>query len=213
MKRRLISILILVVASSRLEAGCIDPATLAHSAVSIARYFDSNEKEAEPGVLGIRGTGWFLSPTSVVTAEHVVAAMNLSDRDWKHVKIRGGNNGLSIPARIQRLAGSYAEKIAVLELRSAFPGVHGFALRMERLVPNEPVVSIAYPGDSLRVAGGRFERYGDSSKFAGTALLEMYDGNDRLVLDHGASGAPVLDCGGRVVAVVSNLLTATINWM
>jgi hypothetical protein len=33
-------------------------------------------------------------------------------------------------------------------------------------------------------------------------LLEMYDGNDRLVLDHGASGAPVVDCSGQVVAVV-----------
>jgi hypothetical protein len=35
------------------------------------------------------------------------------------------------------------------------------------------------------------------------ALLEMYDGDDRLVLDHGASGAPVFDCMGRIVAVVS----------
>ncbi len=43
------------------------------------------------------------------------------------------------------------------------------------------------------------------------ALLEMYDGNDRLVLDHGASGAPVLDCEGRVVAVVTTLITQTIN--
>jgi hypothetical protein len=42
------------------------------------------------------------------------------------------------------------------------------------------------------------------------ALLEMHDGNDRLVLDHGASGAPVLDCEGRVVAVVSTLITQTI---
>jgi hypothetical protein len=48
-------------------------------------------------------------------------------------------------------------------------------------------------------------------RFAGTALLEMHDGNDRLVLDHGASGAPVLDCEGRVVAVVSTLITQTIG--
>ena len=53
--------------------------------------------------------------------------------------------------------------------------------------------------------------YGDSDKLAGTALLEMYDGDDRLVLDHGASGAPVLDCQGRVVAVVSNLFTQTMR--
>jgi hypothetical protein len=32
-----------------------------------------------------------------------------------------------------------------------------------------------------------------------------------LVLDHGASGAPVLDCEGRVVAVVSTLMTQTIR--
>ncbi len=41
----------------------------------------------------------------------------------------------------------------------------------------------------------------------------MYDGNDRLVLDHGASGAPVLDCEGRVVAVVSNIFVKTMTFM
>ncbi len=44
------------------------------------------------------------------------------------------------------------------------------------------------------------------------ALFEMYDGDDRLVLDHGASGAPVLDCKGRVVAVVSNLFMTTMQF-
>ena len=41
----------------------------------------------------------------------------------------------------------------------------------------------------------------------------MYDGDNRLVLDHGASGAPVLDCQGRVVAVVSNLFTQTMQFL
>jgi hypothetical protein len=118
-----------------------------------------------------------------------------------------------IPARIRHVAGSYAEKIAVLELQSVFPAQR-FQLRMEPLLAEEPVVSLAYPGDRLRVAGDRFVRYGDSGRLAGTALLEMYDGNDRLlVLDHGASGAPVVDCAGRVVAVVSNLLTTTMQLM
>src|SRR5262249_7862356 len=44
-------------------------------------------------------------------------------------------------------------------------------------------------------------------------LLEMYDGDDRLVLDHGASGAPVLDCDGRVVAVVMILMTRTMSFL
>jgi len=213
MQRRLLSILVLVVASSRAEAGCVDAAALADSTVSITRHFDDKEQEARPGTLGIRGTGWFLSPTSMVTAGHVADAMTLSHQDWKQIEIRHGKNEQSVPARIQRLAGSHTEKIAVLELQIAFSGAQGFELRMEPLVPGEPVISLGYPGSRLRVAGGRFVQYGDGDRFAGTALFELYDGDDRLVLDHGASGAPVVDCEGRVVAVVSNLFTTTMQFM
>jgi len=65
----------------------------------------------------------------------------------------------------------------------------------------------------LRVAGGRFVQYGEGDKFAGMALLEMYDGDDRLVLDYGSSGAPVFDCAGRVAAVVSKLFVTSIHFM
>jgi len=210
---RLAFIVVLVLASSRVEAGCIDPALPRHSAVSITRYFDDNEREGRPGVLGIRGTGWFLSPTAMVTVEHVAAAMKLSDQDWKHVEIAKGDSKLSTPARVHRVAGSYAQKLAVIELETAHSDAPGFQLRMEPLIPEEPVVSLAYPGGNLRVVGGRFVQYGDGDRLAGTALLEMYEGNDRLVLDHGSSGAPVLDCSGRVVAVVSNLVTTTIPFI
>ena len=209
----LFSILVLVLASTPVEAGCVDPATLAQSTVSITRHFDDKEQEARPGVLAVRGTGWFLSPTSIVTVAHVAESMNLSDQNWKHVELRQGENTQSIPARIQRLAGSSRERIAVLELQTAPADAQGFAIRMEPLVPGEPLVSLAYPDGRLRVAGGRFVQYGDGDRFAGTALLEMYDGDDRLVLDHGASGAPVLDCAGRVVAVVSNQFTTTLQFM
>jgi len=181
--------------------------------VGITRHFDDKEREARPSVLAVTGTGWFLSPTSIVTVEHVAAAMNLTEQNWKHVELRQSENTQLIPARIQRLAGASKERIAVLELQAAPDDAQGFALRMEPLVPEEPLISVAYPGSRLRVAGGRFVRYGDGDRLAGTALLEMYDGNDRLVLDHGASGAPVLDCTGRVVAVVSNLFTTTLQFM
>jgi hypothetical protein len=99
----------------------------------------------------------------------------------------------------------------VLELKEPVAGAVVLQNRTERLIPEERLVSLAYPGNELRFAGGRFVRYGDEPRFAGMALLEMHDGNDRLVLDHGASGAPVLDCEGRVVAVVSTLITQTIS--
>jgi Trypsin-like peptidase domain len=204
---------ILFLASSRVEAECIDPATLAHSTVSIRRYFDDKERAAHPGLLGIGGTGWFLSPKAMVTVEHVAASMNLSQQSSKQIEIGKGEDKGSIAARIRHVAGSHAEKIAVLELQTAFSGAPGFQLRVKPLVPEERVVSLAYPGNRSRVAGGRFVRYGEGERLAGTALLEMYDGNDRLVLDHGASGAPVVDCAGRVVAVVSNLVTTTMQFM
>ena len=51
----------LVLASTPVEAGCVDPAQLAHSTVSIIRHFDDAERGARPDLIGIQGTGWFLS--------------------------------------------------------------------------------------------------------------------------------------------------------
>jgi hypothetical protein len=208
-----ISVLVLAMAFSRAEAACIDTTASTHSAVSIMRRFDEQERQGRPDVLGIRATGWFLSPTTMVTVEHVAAAMKLSDRDWKQLEIREGEDLQVVPARIRRFVGSHAIKLAVLELGTAPSGARGLQLRTEPLVPEEPVVSIAYPGGRQRVVGGRFVQFGDDGKLSGTALLEMYEGDDRLVLDHGSSGAPVLDCAGRVVAVVSDLFTTTIAFM
>jgi hypothetical protein len=192
-----------------LEAACIDPATLAHSAVSITRYFDERERAATPGLIGTSGTAWFLSPTMIVTAEHVSSGMLLTTQNWKQIDIGDRDEISSVSARIARVVGSGAEKLAVLELQSEFPGARSAAIRPAPLAPDEQVVTFAYPSRHPRVVSGRFVRYGEEGSFAGAALFEIYDGNDRLAIDHGASGAPVYDCEGRIAAVVSTVITQT----
>lgn len=105
-----------------------------------------------------------------------------------------------------------AEKLAVIELEHAASAARSVAIRRKPLVPDEQVMTLAYPAGSLHPVGGRFVRFGDDGKLAGMALLEFYEGENRLVIDHGASGAPVIDCDGRVAAVISNVLTQTIVW-
>jgi trypsin-like peptidase len=211
MRRCLLSLLVLVGAASGGEASCVDPATFVRSTVGITREFSEEERTAAPAVLGIRGTGWFLSPRLVVTAAHVAEAMRLARQDWKEIELRERESKGAIPARIARVVGSQSEKMAVIELMAPFPSAAALPIRAEPLLPEERVLSLAYPNGKLRFAGGRFAQYGTGDRLAGAALLEMHDGNDRLVLDHGASGAPVLDCEGRVVAVVSTLITQTIG--
>ena len=203
-------LLLLLAVHSRLHAACIEPAQLAHSAVGIMRYFEGDEGAARPDLIGVRASAWFLSSTEIVTAEHVVVGMKLSTQRWKPIEIQDGDDIRSIPARIKRLAGLDAEKLAVLELQSAVPGARNAALRLAPLVPEDRVVTLAYSKRQSRVVGGRFVQYGDDGRLAGSALLEMYDGDDRLVVDRGASGAPVFDCEGRIAAVVSTVITQMI---
>ena len=211
--RWLLGALLLVFACARTEAACLDPATLARSTLSITTEFTEEEQKTTPGIIGIGGSGWFLSPRRIVTAAHVAEAMLLSQQQWRDIEVRGAEIKTSMAVRIQRLAGNHAEKIAVLGLMTPFPRAEALRVRTEPLIPDEQVVSIAYPSDQSRVAGGRFVQYGDDPRSAGTALLELYDGMDRLVIDHGASGAPVFDCQGRVVAVVTNVLTQEVSFL
>ena len=198
---------LLVSIQSRAETTCIDSALLAHSTVGITRYFDDAERTAQSDFLGIQGTGWFRSSTAIVTVEHVVAAMGLSNGDWKVLTIEGAAESYSIPVRIERVMGTGSEKLAVLELQTAISSARSVPIRMSPLMPDDRVVTVAYPNRERRAVTGRFVQYATDGKLAGTGLLEIYEGSDRLVIDHGASGAPVFDCEGRIAAVISTVIT------
>jgi hypothetical protein len=186
---------------------CVQSELLAPSTASITRYLDSAERAAEPNLVAIQGTGWFTSPTTLVTVEHVATAMGLSTPSWKLLTIQNGADNQSIFVRIQRLTGGRAEKLAVIELQTAVSTAQSLVIRRSPLAPEDRVMTLAYPNQQPRSAGGRFVQYVDDGELAGRALLEMYDGNNRLAIDHGASGAPVFDCEGRVAAVISNVIT------
>jgi Trypsin-like peptidase domain len=192
---------------SHAQTNCIDPALLGRSTVSITRYFDDEERSARTNLVGIQGTAWFQSPTTIVTVEHVATAMELSSQSWKLLNLEHDGDMLSISVRIQRSAGAHAEKLVVLELQTAIAAAPSVAIRMSPLMPEDRLVAVAYPGQNRRSVGGRFVKYATDGRLAGTALLEMYEGDNRLAIDHGASGAPVFDCEGRVVAVIATVMT------
>jgi hypothetical protein len=173
-------LLALLAISKGADAACVDPATLVHSTVNITREFAEDERKDAPAILGIRGTAWFLSPRSVVTAAHVSEAMRLTAQDWKEIDLRERDRSATIPARILRVAGTQAEKMAVIELEAPFPGATALPIRAAPIVPEERLVSLAYPNGRLRFASGRFAEYGTGDRRAGMALIEMHDGNDRL---------------------------------
>lgn len=203
----LLAACILLLETGVTNAACVDPMQLVRSTAIITRNFDETDRNVGSAIVGIRGTGWFLSPTSIVTAEHVTAAMMLSAEHWKTLEIDSGEGNQSIEARIRRVAGSDPEKLAVIELRRPVERARAVTIRREPLLPEEQVITIAYPGGRPHPVAGRFVRMGEDGKLAGMALLEFYEGENRLIIDHGASGAPVLDCEGRVAAVISNVFT------
>jgi len=185
---------------------CVQSELLAPSTASITRYFDDAERTT-PDLVGIQGTGWFKSPTTLVTVEHVATAMGLSSQSWKLLTIQSGADSRSTLVRIQRLTGGHGEKLAVIELQDPVSEARSLAIRRSPLAPEDRVATLAYPNQRPRYVGGRFVQYVDDGKLAGYALFEMYDGDDRLAIDHGASGAPVFDCEGRVAAVISTVIT------
>jgi Trypsin-like peptidase domain len=205
---------------ARAEDACVDLSTLAATTVSITRYFTAEEKPL-PSLDGYRATAWFYGSTRylVSIAHFVDDAPVLPRGEWRKVDVGQGDVTVQVTARLLTVVRALPEGFAIFELRDPFPNAQTLKLRGKPLSRNEPVRSIAYL-DGLRFAKGRFAEIAASSDiprdhpFAkvrpGSGLFEMWDierENDRSVLNHGASGAPIVDCEGNVVAVASSFVT------
>jgi hypothetical protein len=206
---------------ARAEDACIDPSTLVATTVSITRYFTADEKPG-PSLDGYRATAWFYGSTRylVSIAHFVDDAPVLPRGEWRKVDVRQRDITVKVNARLLAVVTALPEGFAIFELREPFPDAQTLKLREKPLSRNEPVRSIAYL-DRLRFAKGRFAEIAGSNDiprdhpFAkvrpGSGLFEMWDieerNNDRYVLNHGASGAPIVDCEGNVAAVASNIVT------
>ena len=220
--RLMILVPMMVIAQcARAEDACIDPSTLATTTVSITRYFTADEKP-RPSLEGYRATAWFYGSTRyLISIAHFVDDVPVLPRgEWRKVDVQQQDVTVQVSARLLAVVRALPEGFAIFELQEPFPNAQTLKLREKPLSRNEPVLSIAYL-DGLRFAKGRFAEIAGSSDIArdhpfakvrpGSGLFEMWDieerNNDRYVLDHGASGAPIVDCEGDVAAVASSIVT------
>ena len=221
MRPMMVALMMVVAQGARAQDTCIDPSTLTATTVSITRYFTDDEK-ARQSLDGYRATAWFYGSTRylVSIAHFVDDAPVLPRGEWRKVDVQQRDVTVQMNARLLTVVDALPEGLALFELREPFPNAETLKLRERPLSKNEPVLSVAYL-DGLRFAKGTFSQIMGSGNiprdhpFAkvrpGSGLFEMWDieerNNDRYVLDHGASGAPIVDCEGNVAAVASGFLT------
>ncbi|WP_336487602.1 S1 family peptidase [Methylobacterium nigriterrae] len=206
---------------------CIDPAASARAVVSVFWRFGEPRREGWDEIIGERATAWFYtSPRLLVTAAHF--ANELPAEGWQdaelHQATREGEPDLRVGVRLRvavrgRLPGrgeggtgraaGLADDVAIIELQEPFPNATVLDLQPQPPAEDAPVLVLGYPGGRMEAAQGVVRRSRElADRYAGLALFEV-QGSNRLLLDGGASGAPVLDCGqGRVVAVLNGLLTS-----
>ena len=190
---------------------CIDKESSAQSVAAITRYSPLYDDPHVVTVFGIEGGSiWFLKEDEPVLALHVARSLGLSNKEWTPVEIYQNEPDAKIHrhqrirARLLRTITWGLDGLAVLKLEEPFQGARPLTIRAEPLKPGEKIITPAYPGGLLELTTGYFLgidlALSSESKEASYAI--EIDGN-RLALDSGASGAPVLDCTGRVVAAVS----------
>ena len=205
---------------------CVDPSIAARAVVSIARYFGEPRRDGNADVVGERATAWFYtSPRLLVTAAHF--ANDLPDAGWHEAELRQAarEGEPEITAQVQLQVAvkgrifegarrgpgpmGLGDDVAIMELHDPFPNAAVLDVQPTVPAPDADVLVLGYPDGRMQAARGIVRRTREpAGRYASLALLEV-QGANRLLLNGGASGAPVLDCGqGAVVAVLNGLLTS-----
>ncbi len=204
------------------EATCadFDHARLSRSVVQLVFMYDEPKPD---GSIGQRGTAWFIDETHLITIGHL--AKDVIGTDWQTVTVQysdqyltATNTELTIPMRLVTTFETIApENITLIELQHGMLGFEPLQVRYEPPKKDEPVVGAGYTDGILRAAAGWYRVPEPTSgvmaepppDIQGYLLFELNgeDGRDRHVFDYGASGSPILDCDGRVVAVTSDIIT------
>lgn len=196
---------------------CVEPESLYDSVAAIAKtYVDEDGDRALAS-----GTAWFRSNRLLITNAHVAKALRLAHGAWQRAILQrvvhiDGRYKLRVYVREVRLVHSLKphedpEKdsalmrndIAAIELRDEEKGVRPLGLSTRALRYAETFVVAGFPGREP-VAG--FATLVASDSAWGPAFSAQgwfLESGTPALFSKGASGSPVVDCSGIVIAMVN----------
>ena len=143
------------------------------------------------------GTGFWINPTHIATAAHVVSF----NPNARVVVIKG-----SIHSQGQVVALDRETDVAIIYVENADQfDKHIFPIARTMPEPTSTIYVIGYPSELLQVMSGSLERLSEHPRVLETHLTWSANGLIELggITDAGNSGGPVVDYSGNVIGIVS----------
>lgn len=126
-----------------------------------------------------------------------------------------------LPVRIrQKVATGTPENLILIELPAPIKGLEPVKVRYSPIRKDEAVIGVGYTDNFLRVVDGRHalpeannDPDGEPGEKMPFLLFELWErgGTDRTLFHEGASGSPIFDCDGNLVAVTTGFLSRMVS--